>query len=81
MLINDQWSIPNPVEYGKNIRIRFSKGNFQVKVHSATGQEFIRFIPDDRKEFIILAQEIGEILHPQISFKSVGELHLDFELF
>ncbi|MEP7375981.1 MAG: hypothetical protein ABI675_21475 [Chitinophagaceae bacterium] len=82
MLITTEWSSPKTIQYGKNIRIRFSKGNFEVKVHSATGQSIGRYIPDDRKEFIISAQEIREILHPQISFKSTaGELHVDFELF
>lgn len=64
MLITNEWSSPKPIQYGKNIRTRFSKGNFEVKVHSATGQSVGRFIADDRKEFIISAQEIREILHP-----------------
>lgn len=81
MLINNEWSSPKPLAYGKNIRIRFSKGNFEVKVHSSTGQSIARFIPEDSKQFEILASEINEIQHPQISFKSItGELHVDFEI-
>ncbi len=82
MLITSEWSPPKSILYGKNIRIRFSKGNFELKVHNATGQSIGRLIPDDGKEFTLSSQEIKEILHPQISFKSnAGELHVDFELF
>ncbi|MBI3139812.1 MAG: nucleotidyl transferase AbiEii/AbiGii toxin family protein [Sphingobacteriales bacterium] len=77
---NEQWSMQQPLEYGRNIRLTFAKGNFQVRVHSATGQEYSWFVADDRNEFEIETGTIAGIMHPQISFKSVsGEMQVNVE--
>ena len=57
MLINQEWSQPTNVEYGKNIQLRFSKPGFSVRVFSAdgtarvweaiTGKEIARVTHDD----------------------------------
>ncbi|WP_028789025.1 hypothetical protein [Terrimonas ferruginea] len=70
-----------PLTYGRNIRLTFVKGNFTVKVHSATGQEYSWFVADDRNEFDIAAGNISDIIHPQISFQSAsGEKQVSVEL-
>ncbi len=76
-----QWSAPQPLVYGKNIHLTFEKGNFQVRMHSAMGQEKSWFVPDDRNEFEIEAATISDILQPQISFKSgSGEMLVSVDL-
>jgi hypothetical protein len=70
-----------PLAYGRNIRLTFTKGNFNVKVHSATGQQYSWFVADDRNEFEIEAGAISDILHPQISFQSAaGEMQVSVGL-
>ncbi len=79
---NKQWSVQQPLVYGRNIRLTFAKGNFNVKVHSATGQHYSWFVADDRNEFEIDAGAISDILHPQISFQAVsGEMQVTVDLF
>lgn len=75
-----------PLEYSKNIRLRFSKGDFLVKIFNATGQNVEVQIPDGRKEFempIDFHPYLKEIMDLQISFKSDnrGETHLEYELY
>lgn len=78
---NEEWSMQQPLVYGKNIRLKFVKGNFQVRVHSANSGEYTFFVPDDRNDFEIEASRISNIMHPQISFKSVsGEMQVTVEL-
>jgi hypothetical protein len=79
---NEQWSMQQPLVYGRNIRLTFAKGNFNVKVHRATGQYYSWFVADDRNEFEIEAATINDILYPQISFKSAaGEMQVRVDLF
>jgi hypothetical protein len=86
MLITNEWSRPKPLEYGKNVRLRFSKGNFIAKIHSATGQSIQVPVPDDRREFEIIANDyssLKDILPPQLSFKTNGsaDIHVEYELY
>jgi ribosomal 50S subunit-recycling heat shock protein len=80
MLINQEWSAPKKVEYGKNIQLRFSKPGFSVRVFSADGTTREQEITAG-KEYEIRANEINAISHPHISFKahSKEEIHVRVE--
>lgn len=79
MLITNEWSAPAGIEYGKNIRILSSKGNYTVKVFSADGTSFEFPVLDERKAFEIPAEKISTVVRPMISLKSnlKEELHLE----
>lgn len=79
MLITNEWSTPMGIEYGKNIRILSSKGNYTINVFSADGTSFEFPINDERKVFEIEAEKISTALRPMIKFKSnlKEEMHLE----
>lgn len=79
MLITNEWSAPAGIEYGKNIRILSSKGNYTVKVFSSDGTSLEFPVIDERKAFEIPAEEIRTIVQPMISFKSnlKEEMHIE----
>ena len=72
MIVTNEWSDLVPVEYGKNIIIRFSHGSFLVKVANALGAYHEAYVAGKGgvKEHIIYAREIRDIWHPVISFRS-----------
>jgi hypothetical protein len=81
MIITNEWTDLFPVEYGKNIIIRFSGGSFLVKVGNALGISHESYVSGKGvKEHIIYAHEIKEIWHPLISFqnKEKGKAHIEF---
>lgn len=79
MLITNEWSVPAGIEYGKNIRILSSKGNYTVKVFSAGGPNLEFPVIDDRKTFEIPAEKIKIVVRPMISLKSnlKEEMHVE----
>lgn len=79
MLITNEWSVPTGIEYGKNIRILSSKGNYTIKVFSSDGTSLEFPVIDERKVFEIPAEEILKIVRPMISFKSnlKEEMHIE----
>lgn len=79
MLITNEWSAPAGIEYGKNIRILSSKGNYTVKVFSSDGTSLEFPVIDERKAFEIPAEEIRTIVRPMISLKSnfKEEMHVE----
>jgi len=83
MIITDEWSDLVPVEYGKNIVIRFTNGSFLVKVINAIGISHEAYISGKGvKEHISYAYEIKDIWHPVISFKNKarGRSYIEFSL-
>lgn len=83
MLIENKWSMPRPVEYGRDIHLSFSKGNFSLRIRGVTGVHFELFVQDRRKEFTIDAHEISHLRQPQISFRvqSKEDIHLRVDQF
>jgi hypothetical protein len=79
MLITNEWSAPAGIEYGKNIHILSSKGNYTVKVFSSDGTSLEFPVIDERKAFEIPAEEIRTIVQLMISFKSnlKEEMHIE----
>ncbi len=80
MLINQEWSEPKKVAYGKNITLQYSQPGFSVKVFSDTGSLYERQILEGR-QFEIRASEISSISHPMISLRSEAhpEIHVHIE--
>ena len=82
MLINNEWSEPKSVQYGKNIRIRSSEGGFTARVFNATGSQVEKSLSNIERQLEFYASEIAVINPPMIQFKTQqGEAHVDFELF
>ena len=79
MLITNEWSTPMGIEYGKNIRILSSKGNYSAKIFSANGPIIEIPVIDDSKEFEIEPEKISTVLHPMISIKAnlKEEIHIE----
>lgn len=79
MLITNEWSAPAGIEYGKNVRILSSKGNYTVKVFSADGTILEFPVMDERKTFEISAEKISTVVRPMISLKSnlKEEMHIE----
>jgi hypothetical protein len=80
MLINQEWSAPKKVAYGKNITLQFSKPGFSVKVFSDNGSLYEKQVLDG-KEYEIRASEISAIAHPMISLKTEmnTEIHVHID--
>ena len=79
MLITNEWSAPAGIEYGKNIRILSSKGNYTIRVFSPDGTSLEFPVIDERKTFEIPAEKISIVVRPMISFKSnlKEEMHIE----
>jgi len=69
LTIGNEWSEPVPVEYGKNILIRFSKDYFfvTIKITGDEGTSFTRAI-FGKAEQTIEAHDIRHVRNPRISF-------------
>ena len=80
-MINNEWSTPTGIEYGKNIRILSSKGNYTVNVFSADGTSFGFPIMDERKVFEIEAYKISTLLRPMIKFKANLKVEMRLEIY
>lgn len=82
MLITKESSIPKSIEYGKNIKIRSSKGGFTITVFNASGISIGKSVRPDQKELVIQAGEIAHINPQMIRFNTEeGEIHVEYELF
>jgi hypothetical protein len=82
LTISNEWSNPVPVEYGKNILIRFSKEYFFVTI-KITGDESTSFIRTifGKAEQTIEAHNISHIRNPVISFLAEVNEKIEAELF
>lgn len=81
MLITKEWSEPKQIEFGKNIVVRSSHGNFTYKIYSARGKS-VEGIIYDRVHTILANDELIRLIRlPVISFRANtnDELHVDFE--
>ncbi|SRR6266498_2223432 len=80
--ITNEWSNPVPVEYGKNIMIRFSKEYFFVivKITGDEGTSFIRAI-FGKAEQTIEADAISRVRNPVISFRAEAGAEIEAHLF
>ena len=81
MLVTKKWSEPKPIEFGKNILVRASHGNFAYKIYSASGQSTEGII-QDRIHTIDADDEFVRLIRfPMISFRANtnDELHVDFQ--
>ncbi len=82
LTISNEWSCPVPVEYGKNILIRFSKEYFfvRIKITGDEGTSFTRAI-FGKAEQTIEAHDIRHIRNPVISFLAEDNEKIEAELF
>jgi hypothetical protein len=82
LTISNKWSHPVPVEYGKNIVVRFSKEYFLVTV-KITGEEGVSFTRTllGKAEQIIEAHNIRHIRNPMISFLTEVDEKIGVDVF
>ena len=82
MLVTKEWSEPKPIEFGRNILVRSSHGNFTYRIYSAKGKSVEGVI--HHRVYTIEADDklIRLIRFPMISFRANthDELHVNFEL-
>ena len=82
ILVNNEWSSPRPVEYGKNIRLHPAQGGFSVRVYNASGISIEQFVDNLEGDHVIYANEMAAINPQMISFKiKDGEERIEYELF
>lgn len=82
MLINEHWSIPQPLEYGKNIRVSSSHGGLIVSIFNATGNDVSKYLNPKDKQIEFYVPEIAHINPQMIRFKTeTGEKDVRFEQF
>jgi hypothetical protein len=82
MLITNEWSVPKPVEYGRNIRIQASQGGFTASVFNASGASVEKSLSKIERQLEFLADEIAVVNPQMIRFKTdEGETHVEYELF
>jgi hypothetical protein len=82
MLITTEWSTPKAIDYGKNIRVRSSKGGIIITIFNAAGSEFSKSMAAMQREIELHADEIVHINPQMIKFKTEGgESHVEYELF
>ena len=82
MLVTKEWPDPKPVEFGRNILVRSSHGNFTYKIYSAKGKS-VEGIVHDRVHTIQADDELISLIRfPMICFRANthDELHVDFEM-
>jgi len=82
MLVTKQWSDPRSIEFGKNILVKSSHGDFAYKIYSAKGKSVERII-QERIHTINADDELIRLIRlPMISFRANtnDELHVDFEI-
>ena len=79
--ITNEWSDPVPVEYGKNIVIRFSKEYFfvTVKITGEEGASFTRAI-FGKADQTIEADVFNRIRNPVISFLAEADEEIEADL-
>ena len=82
LTITNEWSDAVPVEYGKNILVRFSKEYFFVTV-KITGDEGISFTRTllGKAEQTIEAHDISHIRNPMISFLTEVDEEIGVDVF
>ena len=81
MLITKKWSEPKPIEFGKNILVQSSHGNFSYTIYSAIGKS-VEGIINERVHTINADDELIRLIRlPMIAFRANtnDELHVDFE--
>jgi hypothetical protein len=81
MLVTKEWSEPKQLEYGKDILVRSSRGNFNYKVYSANG-ETIQGTIHGREHIITASDEFFRVINsPMLCFRANtnDELHVEFE--
>ena len=81
MLITKEWSNPRPIEFGRNILVKSSHGNFAYKIYTAKGKS-VEGIIHERIHTINADDELIRLIRlPMISFRAntSEELHVDFE--
>ena len=80
--IEEGWSDPRPVPYGKNILIRSSKGSVEAVVFNATGTSIGKQINDLEKQVTFLASEIATVNPQMIRFRSSSDMaKIEYEFF
>lgn len=82
MLISTEWSAPKPVEYGRNIRIRSSRGGVMAIIVNASGSSLQKTINDRDRQTEFYAGEIAAINPAMLRLKTEnGEARIEFETF
>ncbi|HMC87311.1 MAG TPA: hypothetical protein VKI61_17420 [Chitinophagaceae bacterium] len=82
MMVTKEWSLPKPVEFGKNILVRSSHGNFSFKIYSTKGKSTEGTIHQRVHTIVADTELIRLIRFPVISFRANtnDELHVNFEI-
>ena len=82
MLISNEWSVPKPVEYGKNIGIRSSKSGITVRVFNASGISIEKPVSNTTKQVEFYTNEIAGINPQMIQFRTrEQDARIEYELF
>lgn len=77
----EKWSDPRPLQYGKNIVIRSSKGQIEAQVFNAAGYIVSKQINDRDRQVEFSYSEIAGVNPQMIRFKSAaGEVKIEYEL-
>jgi hypothetical protein len=80
MLITTEWSTPQQLEKGKNIRIRTSPHKIYIRLIKASGESITKTSSPSNRELLFTASEIGITTPATISFKTEAlEGHLEWE--